>query len=502
MILCRPFCLMLVVFFAAIDASTLRAETLLAGVAKVDITDHQAGPVNDPLFVKALVVTSSETTFVLITVDAVAIGGIGRIQDRYLGEVRAELAAKMQIKPDHVMANASHCHGVVRGDVAKLTVQAVQEAFDSRVPVRHGFGLGTERTIMENRRLRLKSGRTVDVRHAYSLPADDEVVGVGPIDPSIGIIKLERMDGTILSVVYHFACHPIQGVPSGGNTADITGFASQVIEDSLGDNCIALFVQGCGGDINPRNYKQVHQPRDAQPLGNKLGLSVLREVHRIECVDDSRLNVLNESLVLPRADQSSKIFELEQRQEKLLSELRGTTLNLKSFLPLIVKYQLDQEFPSYPSYGYLRDEQTAEAFYEKLDEGNRSNIKAYVQNIKTMEELTRLQTNLRLLEKHHASMIKSGKRTVEVEVMGVRLGDVRLVTFPGELTVPVGLEIKALFGEPGTLISGYTNGYIYYAPTTEQLANAGNAQEDSDCILAPEWYPIFQEKALTILERL
>ena len=46
------------------------------------------------------------------------------------------------------------------------------------------------------------------------------------------------------------------------------------------------------------------------------------------------------------------------------------------------------------------------------------------------------------------------------------------------------------------------NGYIYYAPTAEQLLNVGGAQEDSDCILAPEWQALFEAKASEILNRL
>ena len=39
---------------------------------------------------------------------------------------------------------------------------------------------------------------------------------------------------------------------------------------------MALFVQGCGGDINPVRYKDVLRPADAEPLGNMLGSSALR----------------------------------------------------------------------------------------------------------------------------------------------------------------------------------------------------------------------------------
>ncbi|HEX5445359.1 MAG TPA: hypothetical protein VFW87_16155, partial [Pirellulales bacterium] len=80
-----------------------RAAGLRAGVAKVDITDREAGPANDPLFVKALALQSDGTTFVIITVDAVAIGEIGRIGNDYLPRVRARLAKELKIAPTHVL---------------------------------------------------------------------------------------------------------------------------------------------------------------------------------------------------------------------------------------------------------------------------------------------------------------------------------------------------------------------------------------------------------------
>ncbi len=72
----------------SLSSSLAHAAQLTAGAAKVDITDREAGPVNDPLFVKALVLKSDATTAVLITVDAVAIGEIGRIKNDYLPKVR------------------------------------------------------------------------------------------------------------------------------------------------------------------------------------------------------------------------------------------------------------------------------------------------------------------------------------------------------------------------------------------------------------------------------
>ncbi|RLF37556.1 MAG: hypothetical protein DRN21_06300, partial [Thermoplasmata archaeon] len=73
---------------------------------------------------------------------------------------------------------------------------------------------------------------------------------------------------------------------------------------------------------------------------------------------------------------------------------------------------------------------------------------------------------------------------------------------PGEPSVQVGLNIKKRSPHPFTFVAGYTNGYIYYAPTAEQLKNPGCAQEDCDCLLAPQWQEIFESAAAEMLKKL
>lgn len=498
-----------IAIFACIGNSTIvslashaNAQPIMAGVAKVDVTNVDAGAVNDRLYVRALVLKSGQTTAVIVTVDAVAIGEIGPIGNEYLDEVRTAVMQETGIAPTNIMINASHCHGIVCEDVAERTVKAISQAALNLVPVRVGTGFGHEDRIMENRRLRLKTGKEVDVRHAYSMPPDDAVIGAGPLDPQIGVLKLDREDGRTLAVVYNFACHPIQGVPGGGNTADITGFSSAVIEDNLDEDTVALFVQGCGGDINPAFYKEMNLPRNAEPLGNMLGLNTLKAVRKIECQNDNRLIVLNEVIELPRADLAERITSMTAERERLLRSLGGTTLSLKAFLPLVVKYRLDEDFPSYYSHSYLNQENIGRSDLTKLDANNRKAMEQYIRNIHTMEQLTRLQTNLKLLDKHQASYVAAGKRKLDVELVAMRIGSFTLITFPGELTVQIGLNLKQASPHENTCVAGYTNGYIYYCPTAEQLRNRGGAQEDSDCMLAPEWQQIFESKAVEMLKRL
>ena len=487
----------LLVLVASLPAAELRA-----GVARIDITDRTV-PVNDPCFAKALVLRSGETTAVLITVDAVAIGEIGRLGNGFLATVREALQKDLGIPPAGVVINASHCHGIVRGDTAQLVIEAVKQAATQLVPVKAGTGVAEEKRISENRRLKMKDGSEVDMRRAYSMPRDEDVASVGPIDPAVGLLRLDRADGSPLAVLYHFACHPIMNPPSKGNSADYPGFASKVIEDSLGGGALAFFVQGCGGDINPVRYKEVSRPADAEPLGAMLGATVLMAVRKLETKTGAELKVSRDLVLVPRAaDYERRMAAIQAEQARLLTSLKPTNINFKTFLPLLIQQRLSPEFPSHYSQSYLHDQVLERKAISQLDADNRVLVENYLANVHSMEQLTRLNTNLALLKKHLAETKAAGQPTIEAEVCGLAVGDFKLVTFPGEVTVQVGLNIKKAAHAQHVFVAGYTNGYLYYTPTVAQRLNSGYAQEDCDTLVAPEWQAIFETKALDVLQRL
>lgn len=504
---CRSRCgvsvLLALLLAAAPWVGTARAAGLRAGVARAEITDRRGGRVNDPLYAKALVLDRDGTTVALITIDAVAIGELGRIGNDFLPQVRAELQKQLGIPPAGVVINASHCHGQVCTDVAARTIQAVAQAWRNMVPVRVGAGVGREDRIMENRRLKLKDGSEADARRAYALPPDADVAGIGPTDPQIGVLRLDREDGTPLAAVYNFACHPIEGVPGGGNSADMIGFASQAIEEGLGHGAIALFVQGCAGDINPAGYKNVQVPHDAEPLGNRLGLSALRALKGLQTRETDKLKIVSAILPLPRGtDLPRRIAAIEAEQTRLVQSLKGTDLNLKTFLPLVVQYKVAGDFPADYAQRYLHEKALDRDDLVRLDADHRANMAAYIENVHIMERLTRLQENLNLLKKHQAQNLAAGGKPIDAEIVGLRIGDFVLVTFPGEPSVEVGLEIKRRAPAPLTFVAGYTNGYLYYAPTAKQRNNTGYAQEDCDCLLAPQWQQLFEDRVQSMLKGL
>lgn len=495
---------------------------LMAGVGKGDITRRGAGEImgdmamkaalgldrgvgitiHDPLYAKALVLDDGTTRASIISMDVIAIGGPFEIKDDFLPTLRGKIEKKLGISGTNILVNASHTHlvgGQICDDVVEKTFQAVRQACTNMVPVKTGVGRGREDRITINRRIRLKNGKTWTERHANPSPEDEEVAGVGPIDPEVGVLRIDTLDDRPFALVYNFTAHPYCGASGGGVTAEMPGFASTVIEENIGHNAMALFLQGAAGDIGEVYYKEVNRPRNAEGLGMLLGLCTLNVWRGIKTGGGS-VRVVSETFDLPRrTDIPERIKALEKEQEALLETLAGTSLNFKTFLPLYIKYKLSPEYPSYYAYWYRHQESMGRAELAALDTENRRNIEKYLSNIYAMERLARIQVNLPVLRERQGINERSGSPTLPIEVQILKIGDCALVTFPGELFAEIGLSIKKSSPFKNTFIASYSNGYIHYAPTEDALD--GGDYEDTNCLLGSGWQRIFEEKVAGLLRR-
>jgi hypothetical protein len=487
--------------------------SLRAGAAKSDITTSVQGAViHDPLYAKALVLDDGKTRVAIIAMDTTAIGGrkISRgalpdVSEDFLPTLRSRIEKELGIPGRNVLVNASHTHPPGRmlcDDAGQIerTFDAVRRALKDMVPARVGAGSGRENRISMNRNLKLKNGQSWTIRHTNPCPPDEEVAGVGPIDPEIGILRVDRIDGRPLAVVYNFACHPLFGALRGAITADFPGVASNVIEEGLGNHAMALFLQGAGGDIVDVLFKDFGRPRDIAPLGTMLGLSALKAIRGIP-TSDAALGVISETIELPRrTDLPERIRSLQQEQAGLLESLRGTSLNFKSFLPLYLKYALHPDYPADYSYRYLQDAAIGNDEHVAMDAVNRQNIEKYLRNINAMERLARIQDKIATFQKHQAINQESGKATIAAEVQGIRIGDLSIVTAPIELLVEVGLNVKKASPHRRTFVAAFSNGYMHYGPPARDYDKGG--YEATECLLAPQWQRIYETKANEVLRRL
>jgi len=497
----------------AMTASADSPGSLRAGAAKSDITNRDKNAVvKDPLFAKALVLDDGATRLVLVAMDATAIGGrsisrgaLNDVADDFMPKLRDRIQKELGIPGQSVLVNASHTHPpgkLLCDDVQQIerVFDAVARAANNMTPVRVGSGAGREDRIAMNRTLRLKNGKHWTIRHTNPSPPDDEVAGLGPIDPEIGVLRIDRLDGRPLAAVYNFACHPLFGDARGSITANFPGVASRVIEESLGHGATALFIQGAGGDVCDVQFKDFNRPRDVTPLGEMLGLSALKAIRAVE-TQDASLRVVDQSIELPRrTDILERIAALRQEQSELLASLRHLTLNFKSFLPLYLKRMHDPRQPSEAAFLYLHEKQIGADQRTAMDAMLRSNVDKYLKNIRAMEKLSRIQDQIATLEKHESINRQSGQTTITAEVQGIRIGDCAIVSAPIELLTEVGLNVKKASPFPHTLVAAFSNGYMHYGPPADYYDKGG--YEVTECLLAPEWQKIYESAAQEILKSL
>ncbi|MFM8323469.1 MAG: hypothetical protein ACKN9U_01260, partial [Pirellulaceae bacterium] len=378
---CQPAFLAWILLLACLDSAWTphaSAGSLRAGCGRSEITGPQAGPANDPLYAKAMVLEQDGQRYAIVTLDVVAVERIGPLPKNFLADLRKRLAESCGIAPQHLLVNTSHCHGICSPDVLDKTVAAVQQGIEQLEPVSIAIGKGDEQRISENRRLTTHDGRQVDVRHAYPLEPDSAIAAAGPIDPEVGVLRLDRADGQPLAILYTFAIHPIQGVPSGANTADLTGMASTAIEQLSGGKLMAFFLQGCAGDINPVLYKDVSLPRHAELLGLQLAQTTLRAAWKATLIEgEPKLRWVQLPLELPRADLAPTIALLEEERDRLVGSIQPGSMNFKGFLPTLLKHRLNPEFPSADKGRYLRDQALAIDDFPNLDQLQRQQLERY-----------------------------------------------------------------------------------------------------------------------------
>lgn len=488
-----------------ISDSIAKAGTLQAGAGVCDITvTPPVMAIHDPLYVKALVVDDGHTQAAIICLDTIV------ITDSFVVDIRHRIEQQLGIKGTNILVNASHDHhtqGQVARDVVERTVKAVRQALDCMGPVTIGVGAGHEDRITMNRRLHLRDGTEWTIRRANPSPPDDDVTKLGPLDPEIGILRLDRTDGRPLAVLYNFAGHAYGGVPDGSVTADFPGFASSVIETALAHGVVALFLQGAAGDVTPIRYKDLDAPPPTARLGTMLGLSTLKAAQELTMQKEGTVRVASRRITLPRRDDiDAQIKRLESEQEKILQFFTGvgcgvhgagTFLNFKTFLPLYLKHTIDPDHPAYASYLYLHEDQSKQKGLEELDAENRKRIDKYLASVQQMERLIRIRSNLHIFEQQRRQQQKKG---FLVEVQGIRIGRFVIVTFPGELFTEVALHVKKQSPFEFTFVAGYSNGHVGYAPTRK--AYDGKAYEDALTRLAPQWQEIYEEAAIELLRSL
>ena len=492
------------------EAGTLDA--LLSEKTKKHIPKEYLGnkiEIEDPLFVRALVLDDGCEKVVLITMDVTAIGARSISQyilndsaDDFMPNLRKRIEQELDIPGCNVSVCASHTHPPGRllcDDDAQInkTMETVKHALQNMVPVTIGVGSGHEKSLTFNRTMMMKNGTDHTLRPE---PPGDEIEGLRPIDPEIGILRIDRLDGSPFAVVYNFASHLLVGCREGKITADFPGVTSQHLKDNLGEDVMAFFLQGAGGDIIEVFYDDIENPRRKHDFGNRLGQSILKAYRGIT-TGPAKLKVVSKYIEFPlRTDIPDVIAALKQEHAKMTASLRHAYLNFKAFLPLFLKHSLNPDYPSHSPYRYMQADNCGDDSFSALDDRNRLEIERYLESIKTMELMAINDLEIATLKKHQEVIDEIGTPTVQAEIKGIRIGECVLIVAPMEVLAETGLNVKKASPFKHTYIASISNGYLHYSPPASYYDRGG--YEVTECLLAPEWEKIFEKTVNEIFKEL
>ncbi len=425
---------------------------LRAGVARANITppvgawldgyDARHEPsqdVHDDLYAQALVVDDGQTRIALVTADVISLDA------GFVAAVREHIRAATGIPPECVLIAVSHTHsGPITQSIClfpppeadymaqleKKLAGAATEAAMKLQPVRLGLGQGQVGFAI-NRRLPVADGIVMRPNPA------------GPLDPAVGVLRMETLQGQPLAVVFHYTCHAtVMGSSNLSISADYPGAARRFVEDAYPDGTTAIFLQGCCGDVRPHLVGPDGRFRggdwqDLGRLGRILGAEVVRVCEGIRMETSSTLAARSCSVALP--------FSHPPSREELRALLEGPPL------------------PGVSAADTQLDHQWARWLLDHLAAGDTP-------------------THLK------------------VEVQAMRLGSLRLVALPGEAFVEIGQRIKGLVSSPAWPV-GYVNGCVGYLPTAAAYRQGGRNYEVSVAYkAAPHPAPLVPESEDLLLE--
>lgn len=317
--------LLAVVLAASVDASEFRAASAKVGITPKESVDlwgysDRSGPAtgtHDPLFAKILVLDDGQDRLALVTLD------LGRPFGLPSMNVVRERVLK-SAKVGHVGFSASHTHSGPTIDetypegkrpaweTAALDqiATAIETASTNLQPARIGVGEGTAH-IGHNRRLILPDGKVKMLwRNSTKIPTH-------PLDPRVGLIRIDNSEGRPLAIIVNYACHPVVYGPDNLQySADYPSAMADVVEGAF-PGCVCQFLQGAPGDINPY-FDKMRLDEGAETLMRETGKTVGDEALKVAKEIQTSVPATPEIQV----SVETRKFTLRYDRDKLLDKIR------------------------------------------------------------------------------------------------------------------------------------------------------------------------------------
>jgi neutral/alkaline ceramidase-like enzyme len=247
-------------------STSTKAKIFRAAVVKINITPNTpkqllgyearvSTGVHDSLFHRIIALDDGVTQFFLVSTD------ICEMSPSEYDHVAGMLQKKSGINPVNFWWSVTHTHSAPEvgvpglaeaflGDrykhsvdteytsfIEQTLINGIIEAREKLEPARIGVGWGYSQANINR--------RAIDDNGKASIGLNPD----GPTDRRIGLIRLEKQDGSILALISNYPIHGTVLGPQLEISGDVAGIVSEYVEDKTG--APLLFINGAAGDLAP-----------------------------------------------------------------------------------------------------------------------------------------------------------------------------------------------------------------------------------------------------------
>jgi neutral ceramidase len=249
------------------DKSVIGTKGFRAAVVKIDITPDNSQillgysyqksiGILDHIYHRIVVLDDGKTQFFLVSTD------ICEYSPSIYDSVAIRLEKQLGIKPVNFLWATTHTHSAPEvgpegleaaflggrfqhqidpdytAMVVKTLIEGVMKARQNLVPARLGVGWGFSSSNINRR------AKDIDGQATLGMDPD------GPVDRKIGLLRIDKEDGTPLVLIANYPIHgTVLGPANLKISGDVPGIVSEYVEEKIG--APVLFINGALGNLAP-----------------------------------------------------------------------------------------------------------------------------------------------------------------------------------------------------------------------------------------------------------
>ena len=348
--------------------------------------------------------------------------------------MRALAAKELELDVSNIHISATHTHTAPAVSVRckdplivqyteflkRRVVDVIAAAIEDLKPAKLGWAVGTVPGITYKRRFYMKDGST-QTNPGVNNPEIREPIG--QVDERVGVLRLDQENGKHI-VVVNYANHA-DTVSGSKISADWPGYTRRMVEKAL-DDTRCIYFNGAEGDVSHVNVwpgpNRIpgYSYTNVLHMGSAVAGAVMQVYHKMTYIDVDDVCCAEKQVRIPsnRADPS--------------------------------------EIPE------------ARRIRNLFIEGRKDELPYTGMTLVTVIKEAARKVNL-----------ENGPDYFDLPMSAIRVGNVALVTIPGEAFTDIGTELKKTEGWDTVLVLGETDGCCGYFPVTSAYLEGGYETQGS-----------------------